>query len=140
MSTASVGQTPRFWGVPGQELDLSGCQCLTDAGLISLARSCPGLRALNVSSCYELTDAAFQALGGACSGLASLNVCGCDRLTDAGLSALAVGARWEAVLVVGLFCQLNGLGEEPCGLSQCKACSLQWGCSQAAELCICVGC
>ena len=74
-----------------QELDLSGCQCLTDAAVCGLAAACPRLRAVNLSSCYELTDAAFAALG-ACARMQRVNACGCDRLTDAGLAALAAGA------------------------------------------------
>ncbi len=80
-----------------QEVDLSGCQCLTDAGIASLARCSPNLRAIDVSSGFELTDAAFTALA-ACRELRSVNACGCDRLTDTGLSALVHGARCACIL------------------------------------------
>ncbi len=86
---------PHDWltpGVPNQELDLSGCQCLTDAALCGVAMACPSLARVNISSCYELTDVAFGALGG-CGRLRAVNACGCDRLTDAGLAALAAGTR-----------------------------------------------
>lgn len=73
-------------------MDLSGCQCLTDAGIASLARCCPGLRAIDVSSGFELTDEAFSALA-ACRDLRAVNACGCDRLTDTGLCALVRGTR-----------------------------------------------
>ncbi len=76
-----------------QNIDLSGCQLLTDRGIRALASSCPNLEAVNISSCYELSDAAFKLLG-ACSSLHSIDACGCERLTDRGLQALARGARY----------------------------------------------
>ena len=76
-----------------QNIDLSGCQLLTDRGIRALASSCPYVEAVNISSCYELSDAAFEFLG-ACSGLRSIDACGCERLTDRGLQALARGARY----------------------------------------------
>lgn len=75
-----------------QEVDLSGCQCLTDAGIASLARYCPNLRAIDVSSGYSFTDRAFSALA-ACCELRTVNACGCDRLSDKGLCALVHGTR-----------------------------------------------
>ena len=75
-----------------QDLDLSGCQCLTDVGISDLAKTCPNLGAVNISSCYELTDAAFAALG-TCQHMRAINACGCDRLTDRGICALTNGAR-----------------------------------------------
>ena len=76
-----------------QNIDLSGCQLLTDRGIRALASSCPNLEAVNISSCYELSDAAFKLLG-ACGSLRSIDACGCERLTDRGLQALARGARY----------------------------------------------
>ncbi len=76
-----------------QEVDLSGCQLVTDLGIRALTSSCRNLESVNVSSCYELSDAAFESLG-TCSGLRSLDACGCEQLTDAGLQALAQGARY----------------------------------------------
>ncbi len=78
--------------LPNQELDLSGCQCITDEGIHALARGCPGLRAVNMSSCYELTDAAFAALA-SCRHLRTVNACGCERVTNEGLCALVRGTR-----------------------------------------------
>ena len=80
-----------------QEVDLSGCQCLTDAGIASLARHCPNLRAIDVSSGYDLTDRAFSALA-ACRELRTVNACGCDRLSDTGLCALVHGTRYACHL------------------------------------------
>ncbi len=79
-----------------QDVDLSGCQLVTDLGIRALTSSCRNLESVNVSSCYELSDAAFESLG-TCSGLRSLDACGCEQLTDAGLQALAQGARYASV-------------------------------------------
>jgi hypothetical protein len=75
-----------------QEVDLSGCQCITNAGIKALAKSCANLRSVNVSSCFELTDGALRALA-TCHQLRAVNACGCERITDKGLCALAAGAR-----------------------------------------------
>ncbi|KAK9917689.1 hypothetical protein WJX75_007196 [Coccomyxa subellipsoidea] len=83
-----------------KEVDLSGCQCLTDAGIASLARCSPGLRAIDMSSGFELTDEAFSALA-ACHDLRAVNACGCDRLTDTGLCALVRGTRQLQELNLG---------------------------------------
>ena len=76
-----------------QDIDLSGCQLVTDLGIRALTQSCRNLESVNVSSCYELSDAAFESLG-TCRGLRSLDACGCEQLTDAGLRALSQGARY----------------------------------------------
>ena len=75
-----------------QDVDLSGCQLITDLGIRALTHSCQTLESVNVSSCYELSDAAFASLG-TCSRLRVLDACGCEQLTDKGLQALARGAR-----------------------------------------------
>ena len=91
-----------------QNIDLSGCQRVTDMGIKALTSGCKKMERVNVSSCYELSDAAFESLG-TCTSLRSINACGCDRLTDTGLQALAQSARcaislltcvmlWDAVL------------------------------------------
>ena len=76
-----------------QDVDLSGCQLITDLGIRALTRSCKNLESVNVSSCYELSDAGFESLG-TCSCLHSVDACGCEQLTDTGLQALARGARY----------------------------------------------
>ena len=79
-----------------QNVDLSGCQLVTDLGIRALTRSCKNLESVNVSSCYELSDAGFESLG-TCRRLQSLDACGCEQLTDTGLQALARGARYASV-------------------------------------------
>ncbi|EIE27665.1 RNI-like protein [Coccomyxa subellipsoidea C-169] len=100
LSDSALGCLAMSCGAHLKEVDLSGCQCLTDAGIASLARCSPYLRAIDVSSGFELTDAAFTALA-ACRKLRSVNACGCDRLTDTGLSALVHGARQLRELNLG---------------------------------------
>lgn len=85
-----------------QDLDLSGCQLITDLGIRALTHSCPNLESVNVSSCFELSDAAFASLG-TCGSLRALDACGCEQLTDVGLQALARGARCASVST--LMCQ-----------------------------------
>ena len=82
-----------------QEIDLSGCQLVTDLGIRALTSSCRKLESVNVSSCYELSDAAFESLG-TCSSLRSLDACGCEQLTDVGLQALARGSRYASSVIL----------------------------------------
>ncbi|CAL5223987.1 g6599 [Coccomyxa viridis] len=112
-----------------KDVDLSGCQLVTDLGIRALTSSCRNLESVNVSSCYELSDAAFESLG-TCSGLRSLDACGCEQLTDAGLQALAQGARDLRKVNLG-WCE--GVTEEGVrGLAHC--------CSnlEVLDLCGCV--
>ncbi|BDA48523.1 probable f-box/LRR-repeat protein 2 [Coccomyxa sp. Obi] len=92
LSDSALACLAKSCGPHLKEVDLSGCQCLTDAGIASLARYCPNLRAIDVSSGYGLTDRAFSALA-TCRELRTVNACGCDRLSDNGLCALVNGTR-----------------------------------------------
>lgn len=56
------------------ELNLSGCQSLTDAGIEALAASCARLRVLDLTRCLTLTDASLRVIARSCgSDLVSLN-------------------------------------------------------------------
>lgn len=76
-----------------QELDLSGCDTLTDVGVIAAAENCPCLEVLRLASCQRLTDCTFVALGSFCSRLRVISACGCYNLSDLGITCLAQGAR-----------------------------------------------
>lgn len=74
--------------LPLQKLDLSFCNQITDASLMALARL-PALRILNLNWCYGVTDAGLSALG-RCESLESLSLWGCEEVTDAGIESLTV--------------------------------------------------
>lgn len=76
-----------------QELDLSGCESLTDVGVIAVAENCPLLEVLRLASCQRLTDCTFVALGSFCNRLKAISACGCGNLSDLGITCLAQGAR-----------------------------------------------
>lgn len=77
-----------------QELDLSGCESLTDVGVIAVAENCARLEVLRLASCQRLTDCTFVALGSFCSRLKAISACGCGNLSDLGITCLAQGARY----------------------------------------------
>ncbi len=70
-----------------RELDLSGCEEVTDASVTELARS-SRIESLDLSFCNQITDASLRALAGLPS-LRSLNLNWCYSVTDCGLGALA---------------------------------------------------
>ena len=91
-----VGHGARMRGVrpaergaelPGlQSLDLTWCECISDAGLAHLGRLAT-LQELNLSWCGRVTDAGLRHLANLGS-LKSLCLAGCRGISDAGLRAL----------------------------------------------------
>lgn len=55
-------------------VDLSGCTCLTDAGVQTLARCCTGLEVISLMGCTALSDRAMQELGSNCHRLNTVSI------------------------------------------------------------------
>lgn len=70
-----------------EKLDLSFCNQITDASLIALA-GLPALRFLNLNYCYGVTDSGLSALG-QCGSLEAVSLWSCEEVSDAGVEALA---------------------------------------------------
>eukprot|EP00899_Mesostigma_viride_P027446 jgi/Mesvir1/7887/Mv11820-RA.1 len=70
------------------DLNVASCRGVKDAGIIAIARACPGLTALDVSDCY-VRDRAIIAVAESCRGLVRLAVTDCDWVSDASFEALA---------------------------------------------------
>ena len=85
VTDGSVSELRRLFSL--EKLDLSFCNQITDASLIVLA-GLPALRFLNLNWCYGVTDAGLSALG-QCQTLESLSLWSCEDVTDAGVEALA---------------------------------------------------
>ena len=68
-------------------LDLSFCNLITNRAVIALA-SLPVLRWLSLNWCYGITDAALAELA-LCASLEALSLWGCEEVTDAGVEALS---------------------------------------------------
>jgi F-box/leucine-rich repeat protein 14 len=68
-------------------LDLSFCNQITDSSLKALA-ALPVLRSINLNWCYGVTDDGLRSLG-RCQSLESITLWSCELITDAGVSALA---------------------------------------------------
>ncbi len=64
-------------------------QTVTDVGLGSVCKTCPGLVKLSVSGCESITDLSLRKLGASCPELMLLEATGCSHFTDAGFKALA---------------------------------------------------
>jgi len=80
-------------------LDLSGCEKLTDAGLVPIA-ALPGIAHLNLYACRELTATGVAHLA-AMPTLTRLDLTRCVRLTDAALAPLAKLPRLEHLSLSG---------------------------------------
>ena len=57
-------------------LDLSECACLSDLGLMIIAKNCPNLATLNLNWCWELTDVSLKMVVKNCRFMINLNLCG----------------------------------------------------------------
>eukprot|EP00899_Mesostigma_viride_P002176 jgi/Mesvir1/1195/Mv17687-RA.1 len=75
-----------------ESLNLAGCEDVTDAGLMAIARSCPGLRAVDVSFC-DIGDESIQVLAESCRDLLHLAVSCCYRVKDASMASVATHCR-----------------------------------------------
>ena len=77
-------------GCPGlTNINLQNCGKVTDTGLAALAEGCPGLTSINLDGCDDVTDAGVVALVECCPGLTNINLSYCRNVTDAGVEALA---------------------------------------------------
>ena len=75
---------------PGlEEVTLYGGWPLTDKALIALAKGCPKLTTVHFQRCDNLTDDALIALADNCRELTTVNFWDCEKLTDEALIALA---------------------------------------------------
>ena len=70
-----------------EKLDLSFCNQITDSSIKALA-SLPVLGSLNLNWCYSVTDLGLGSLA-ECKSLESVSLWGCERITDVGVEALA---------------------------------------------------
>jgi hypothetical protein len=72
-----------------RSLNLSGCDQLTSAGLLTMTAGTPVLQALNVAGCIGMDERILVALATDCPLLQVLNVEGCVDVTDTGIKTLA---------------------------------------------------
>eukprot|EP00041_Stephanoeca_diplocostata_P021097 m.485140 g.485140 ORF g.485140 m.485140 type:complete len:511 (-) comp21732_c0_seq3:236-1768(-) len=91
-------------------LTVSGCDLITDKGVISLTRLAT-IVSLDLSWCTKISDAAIAVLAQRCTQLAHLRLFGCVQLTDAAVRDLAEGCR-----------RLKSLKMSGCSLLSDQAC------------------
>ena len=77
-----------------ERLTLTGCQNLTDQGIITLVEGNRCLLALDVTGISSLTDITVHTLARNCPRLQGLNITGCRNLTDNSLVPLAENCRY----------------------------------------------
>lgn len=91
-----------------RELNVAGCDAVSDRALVEVFNHNARLKALNVTRCFRLTDAVLEALTQTdcnehvllCAGLSTLNLSDCHAITDDAICALAA---------VRQFCLLLGI-------------------------------
>jgi hypothetical protein len=106
---------PRFFdNTPVREIDLSGCDKISDASIVYLAKKFPSLQNANLSFCNLITQEGIRHLCSNCTQLQTINlyycnvndvalihianslptlksltIAGCNNITDAGISKLS---------------------------------------------------
>ena len=70
-------------------IDITDCKNITDKGVTALAAHYPDLQELSINGCYKITSASVETLGELCLNLNMISFDGCFRITDAGLFRLA---------------------------------------------------
>eukprot|EP00808_Paulinella_micropora_P009979 g28177.t1 len=81
-----------------QELDLSDCPLLTGTGLVHVPKQ--RLEELSLTRCYGITDAGLESLERS-SALRCLNLTDCQRITDGGLAHLQTLTKLERLSLAG---------------------------------------
>lgn len=71
------------------ELDLTGCSCLTNATLFTLAEFNPGLKVLKLRECRWVSSDAITQVSLCCNGLQHVDLTGCWEVMDSCVSSLA---------------------------------------------------
>ncbi|DBA02156.1 TPA: hypothetical protein N0F65_004791, partial [Lagenidium giganteum] len=115
-----------------RDVNLSGCNFLTDAGIKWIADGCPELQVLDVSSVFHLTDASMRALSEACPVLKQLRIPNVKNVSDVGLRFLATGcSKLESLQCSNLYLVSDGSNRD-FGLEGLQA--IAKGCKQLREL------
>lgn len=73
-----------------QGINLTGCNRVTDAGVLDLARECTNLRRVKLSGVEQVTDVSVSVLSKACPLLLEIDLHGCRRITNASVRDLWV--------------------------------------------------
>ncbi|EIE22613.1 RNI-like protein [Coccomyxa subellipsoidea C-169] len=74
-----------------EEINLNGCQKVTDRGVAELVRACPSLTAISLYWNLNVGVETLKALSEACPRLSQVNLSGCKAVTDLGIVQLAQG-------------------------------------------------
>ena len=84
----------RRWGCPHlTSIDLSGCNSISDIGILALAEGCHQLTSINLRDCRSISDIGISALAEGCHHLTSIDLSDCNSISDIGVSALAEGCH-----------------------------------------------
>ncbi|KAF9187894.1 hypothetical protein BGZ51_000989 [Haplosporangium sp. Z 767] len=84
-------------------LDLSN-SLIQDAAIITMARHCPQLQALDLTGCTRMTQVGFLELVNTLDRLRELRVGGCTRITMAGLSGSTPWACRDVLQILDVTC------------------------------------
>ncbi len=71
-----------------RELDLEGCDLLTDVACESIGEHCKELRRLSIAGCGKITDEGVNDIARHCSSLTALNMNRCQFITDESLTSV----------------------------------------------------
>ncbi|XP_078429889.1 RNI-like superfamily protein isoform X2 [Wolffia australiana] len=72
-----------------ENLNLNGCQKISDAGVQAIAYACPKLKAFSIYWNVRITDKSVKLLVNHCKEITSLNLSGCKNITDQSLFLIA---------------------------------------------------
>ena len=62
-----------------KNVNINGCQAITDKGIKALASSCQQLTNINLYNCHLVTDEGIKALASSCQQLTNINLYNCTK-------------------------------------------------------------
>ena len=85
-----------------RRLSLEGCAKVTDEGINDIARHCKSLTALNMNRCQFITDESLTCVGEACQSLKELKLSWMQGITDRGIYTFSSYANVEEMELLDL--------------------------------------
>lgn len=93
-----------------QDVNLSTCRAITDAGLTSLLKNCADIHTFDISGCDSMTNHSLEALARRCAHLQHITLRVCCWISDCGIGALAQRSPLLQTIDLSYCCGITDVG------------------------------
>lgn len=93
-----------------QDVNLSTCRAVTDAGLTSLLKNCADIHTFDITGCDSITNHSIDALARRCTHLLHVTFSVCSWISDCGIGALAQRCPLLQTIDLSYCCGITDVG------------------------------